>query len=168
MKALNSAKALKQHLFGFCFCGWFVFQIEISAHKIFHSKGTLIQTHGSPPLSHRLCALSDSSSFSSPFSLHLLESFPWRFVLVKLVPPNFSNTTQIATLNVNKVEVLCPRLYFCPPICNFLYNFRVFIWAHGCWIKDHISQPSLGGSCDLSSGQWEWTEVMCVNSGTYP
>ena len=74
-----------------------------------------------------------------------LESFPWWFILVKLVPPNFSNTTQIATLNVNEVEVLCPRLYFCPPICNFLYNFRIFIWAHGCWIKDHISQPSLGG-----------------------
>lgn len=26
----------------------------------------------------------------------------------------------------------------------FFYNYRTFSWAHGCWIKDYISQPPIG------------------------
>lgn len=82
----------------------------------------------------------------------------WSFFSVS---PNFGNTTQIATQKVTELGVLCQGSDFCFPTCTFSSIIRAFNWAHGCWMKDHISQPPLDVTMWLSSGQWEMRSDVC-------
>lgn len=57
--------------------------------------------------------------------------------------------------SMSQTGFLSLEMYF------LFYNHRALSGAHGCWMKDHISQPPLSVVMWLSSGQWEVRGDVC-------